>query len=532
MILKTNWSGHNRDMKDHKDEKIKKRPRLRSGLSSREAKHFLRSKPPEFNPCPPGQIGGQYKPLNDDEVVRIYDTSIRILAEIGMGESPDILTKQALKYGAYTTDSGRLCFPRAMVEDIVAEACKQFVFYGRDTKHDFVVGGDRVYFGTGGAAVQTLDLKTRLYRPSTLRDLYDFTRLMDTLSNVSWFTRCCVATDVTDTYDLDVNTVYAMLRGTKKPLGTSFTTGKHVAPIIDMLDWTLGGEGKFRERPFLKAHISPVISPLRFGADAVDVALACIKRGVPINNIVAAQSGATSPATLAGMLTSTLAETLAALVMVNIFSPGYPMIFSNWPLVIDLRTGAFAGGGGEITFLNAASAQLSNWLGLPSGVASSMADAKAVDAQMGMEKALSSLATGLAGANMVYESSGMMASLLGASFEAFLIDDEMLSHVYRVLRGVEINEDTLGFEAIREAVTGEGHFLGGTHTLSAMQRDHFYPALADRNEPRTWAQEGARDIFQRAHTKVNGIFDTHHPDYLDDATDRKIRDHFNILLHV
>lgn len=519
-------------MTQQKSESTRKKPRRRGSMTSREAKHALRSKPPEINPCPPGQIGGQYKPLKDDEITSIYDTSIRILEELGMGESPDVLTEQALKHGAYVNDSGRLCFPRAMIEDVVAAACKQFIFYGRDPKHDFEVGGDRVYFGTGGAAVQTLDLESRLYRPSTLRDLYDFTRLMDTLENVSWFTRCCVATDVTDTFDLDVNTVYAMLRGTKKPLGTSFTIGRHVDPIIDMLDRVVGGDGKFRERPFLKAHISPVISPLRFGEDAVEVALACIRRGVPINNIVAAQSGATSPATIAGMLASTLAETLAALVMVNVFVPGYPMIFSNWPLVIDLRTGAFAGGGGEISLLNAASAQLSNWLGLPSGVASGMADAKAVDAQMGMEKTLSSLATGLAGANMVYESSGMMASLLGASFEAFVIDDEMLSHVYRVLRGVEINEDTLGFEAIREAIAGEGHFLAGAHTLDAMQRDHYYPVLADRNEPGAWAEEGARDIMQRAHDKVIEILDTHHPDYLDAETDRKIRDRFNILLPV
>jgi trimethylamine--corrinoid protein Co-methyltransferase len=113
--------------------------------------------------------------------------------------------------------------------------------------------------------------------------------------------------------------------------------------------------------------------------------------------------------------------------MVNIFAPDYPMIFSNWPLVIDLRTGSFCGSGGEITLLDAESAQLSNWLGLPSGAACSRSDAKAIDAQMGIEKAMSSLGVGLAGCNMIYESSGMTASLLGASFEAMLIDDEMLS---------------------------------------------------------------------------------------------------------
>ncbi len=507
------------------------RKRTRRGrISSREAMHELRSRPPEYDPCPPGQVGGQYRPLSDDQVQDIYDTALRILSELGMGESPDVLTQQAIKCGAEVNELGRLCFPRAMVEDIVDGAAKQFVFHGRDSSYDFELGGDRVYFGTGGAAVQTLDMKTGLYRPSTLKDLYDFTRLIDTLDNVSWFTRCCIATDVPDNFDLDINTVYALLRGTTKPTGTSFTLGSHVDPIIDMFDWVLGGEGKFQERPFCKAHISPVISPLRYGADAVEVALACMNRGVPINNIVAAQSGATSPATIAGMLASTLAETLAALIMINIFKPGYPMIFSNWPLVIDLRTGAFAGGGGEVSLLNAGSALLTNWLGLPSGVASSMADSKAVDAQMGMEKALSALATGLSGANMVYESSGMMASLLGASFEAFLIDDEMLSHVYRMIRGIEVNEETLGFEAIREAITGEGHFLGGTHTMNAMQKEYFYPKLSDREEPKTWGDLGAKDMWQRANEKATEILANHHPQYLDPAVDKKIRDNFNILL--
>jgi trimethylamine--corrinoid protein Co-methyltransferase len=492
--------------------------------------HALRSKPPEFDPCPPGQSGGQFTPLGEEQIKSIYDTALRILAELGMGDSPQQLTDQALRCGATINDLGRLCFPRAMVEDIVDKAAKTFPFYGRDSKHDFEVGGDKVYFGTGGAAVQTLDLDTKLYRPSTLQDLYDFTRLIDTLNNVAWFTRCCVATDVPDNFDLDVNTAYAIIKGTRKPLGTSFFLAEHVDPIVDMFDMVLGGEGKFRQRPFCKAHISPVISPLRYGADAFEVALVAMERGMPLNNIIAAQSGATSPASIAGMLTSTLAETLAALIMVNIFRPGYPMIFSNWPFVIDLRTGSFAGSGGEITLLNAASAQLSNWLGLPSGVASSMADSKAVDAQMGMEKALSSLATGLAGANMIYESSGMMASLLGVSFEAFLIDDEMLSHVYRVLRGVEVTDKTLGFEAIREAITGDGHFLGGSHTMDAMQRDHYYPKFADRDDPRTWEEQGAKDMWQRAHDTVKETLATHHPQYIDDILDKKIRSKYKILL--
>jgi trimethylamine--corrinoid protein Co-methyltransferase len=300
-----------------------------------------------------------------------------------------------------------------------------------------------------------------------------------------------------------------------------------------MFEMAMGGEGSFRQKPCLKGHISPIISPLRYGEDAFDVALASIKRGVPLNSIIAAQSGATAPATIAGMLASTTAETLASLIMVNLFAPGYPMIFSNWPFVIDLRTGSFCGSGGEITLLNAGSAQLSNWLGLPSGAASSMSDAKAVDAQMGLEKAMSSLGVGLAGCNMVYESSGMMASLLGASFEAMVIDDEMLSQVYRVLRGIEVNEETLGFAAIEEAVYGEGHFLGGQHTIEAMQRDYFWPSkLTDRAPPAVWEEEGAQDMWQRSNGRVREILQQPAPDYVSAGVDANIRDRYRILLQL
>lgn len=212
--------------------------------------------------------------------------------------------------------------------------------------------------------------------------------------------------DVPDILDLDVNTVFALLKGTSKPAATSFTIAEHVEPILKMVDIALGGDGnsgRFRQTPFLKAHISPVISPMRYGEDAVAVTLACMEHGLPISCITAAQSG----------------------------------------------------------------------------VASSMTDAKAIDAQYGIEKGISSLAAGLAGGNLIYESSGMTASLLGVSFEAFILDDEMHSLIYRAIRGIEVKEDTLGFDAICEAVWGEGHFLGGAHTIAAMERDYFYPKLAD-----------------------------------------------------
>ena len=503
-----------------------RKKRQRGGREERLAQ---RAAPPQFDPCPPGQIGGYYRPLSDHDLRQIYDTALRLLSELGMGEVPARLSTDLLAIGAEDRGDGRLRFPRALTEDAIARSARKFVLHGRDESRSIEVGGEKVYFGTGGAAVQTLDMQSGVYRPSTLADLHDFTRLQDKLANVAWFTRCCVATDVPHVFKLDVNTAYALIRNTTKPVATSFTLADHVAPIVQMLDIAAGGEGAFSKRPFLKAHISPVISPLRYGEDAVDVVYECVAHNIPMSCITAAQAGATAPATLAGFLAQSLAETLASLVMVHAISPGYPLVFSNWPFVIDLRTGAFSGGGGETAWLNAASAQLSNWLGLPSGVASSMTDAKAIDAQYGAEKGLTSLAAALAGGNLIYESSGMTAALLGASFEGFVLDDEMHSHTYRVLRGAEVSEETLGFDAICDAVLGEGHFLGGAQTLGAMERDYFYPVLADCEEPRTWAAAGARDAWDAAKAKAQDILASHRPDYLNYADRERICVHFPII---
>jgi trimethylamine--corrinoid protein Co-methyltransferase len=501
-------------------------PKRSGGRAARNAK---RAAPPAVNPAPPGQTGGQYRPLSDADLAQIYDTALRLLEDLGMGDVPDRLRRDLTKAGALPGEGDRLRLPRSMVEQAIRAAAKTFTLHGRDPARSITVGGQAVHFGTGGAAVQTLDLDSALYRPSTLADLHNFTRLQDTLTNVSWFTRCCIATDVPDIMDLDVNTAYALIRNTTKPTATAFSVAEHVAPIVRMLNIAAGGDGGFAQRPFMKTHISPVISPMRFGEDAVDVVYACIAHNIPMSCITAAQAGATAPATLAGFLAQSLAETLASLVMVNVISPGFPMVFSNWPLVIDLRTGAFSGGSGETAVLNAASAQLSNWLGLPSGVASSMTDAKAIDAQYGVEKGMTSFAAAASGANLIYESSGMTASLLGASFEAFVLDDEMHSATYRALRGIEVSEDNLGYDAICEAILGDGHFLGGNHTIAAMERDYFYPTLADRDQPQAWAENGAQDAWGRARERAREILATHRPAYLNPEQDKAIRDQFNIL---
>ena len=179
--------------------------------AGRQKRLAQRAAKPVVDPCPPGQTGGTYKPLRDDELQSIYDTALKLLVNLGLGEVPERLRIDLLAAGAKDGAPGRITFPPRLVEEAINQAPTSFVLHGRDAARSITVGDEAVHFGTGGAAVQTLDLDSRLYRPSTLQDLHDFTRLQDTLPNISWYTRCCVATDIADSFDLDVNTVYALL---------------------------------------------------------------------------------------------------------------------------------------------------------------------------------------------------------------------------------------------------------------------------------------------------------------------------------
>lgn len=141
----------------------------RAKRGGRKGRLAHRAAGPAVHPCPPGQVGGQYKPLAVKEIEAIFVTACKLLAELGMGEVPDRLMRDLVAAGATEDGAGRALIPEALVRKAIELAPKTFPLHGRDSARTITVGGDRVYFGTGGAAVQTLDLDTGVYRPATDR---------------------------------------------------------------------------------------------------------------------------------------------------------------------------------------------------------------------------------------------------------------------------------------------------------------------------------------------------------------------------
>jgi trimethylamine--corrinoid protein Co-methyltransferase len=310
----------------------------------------------------------------------------------------------------------------------------------------------------------------------------------------------------------------------------SFRSRQHIKSGIEIFDLTLGGEGRFVKKPFCIFGGCPIVSPLKFGRDNLEVLMEASRLGLVSDIAVAPQSGATAPAPLAGILVQVVAETLACLAVVNLVNRGCGMTFATWPFITDLRTGSFSGGGGEQALLGAAAVQMGKFYNLPNSVGAGMTDSKLPDAQAGHEKALTLALAALSGCNRICESAGMLGSLMGCSFESMVIDNEAIGSILRAVRGIEVNDETLSLDVINSSAIDPGHFLGNDQTLKYMETEYIYPDLMDRTPVGSWEKEGSKDALERSREKVAEIMSSHYPNYHGSAVDTKIRDRFPIRI--
>ncbi len=503
----------------------------RSG--GRAARRDARANPlaDALRPVRPGLDGGLYQPLTEMQMRRIHEAALDALEQIGLADAPPSGIAYMTGAGAILGSDGRLRFPRALIEDTIARAGRTITLHGRDPRHDLTLSGNRVHYGTAGAAVHLVDVTTGEYRDSTVQDLHDAARIADTLDNIHFVQRPMVCRDIPDNREMDLNTLYACCAGTTKHVGVSFTEPGFVADAIEMLHLIAGGEDKWRERPFVSNSNCFVVPPMKFATESCLVMEEVIRGGMPVLLLSAGQAGATAPAPIAGAIVQAMAECLAGLVYVNAVRPGHPAIFGTWPFVSDLRTGAMSGGSGEQALLSAGCAQMHKFYGLPGGAVGGIADSKLPDMQAGWEQATSNVMAGLAGLNMVYEAAGMHASLLGFCHESLILGDDLIGQALRCVRGIEVDEDTLSLEVIRAAcIGGPGHYLGAGQTLARMQTDYLYPACANRASPKEWVEQGQPDLVATATAKKERILATRASARFAPDTDAAIRARFAIHL--
>lgn len=445
--------------------------------------------------------------LSQAKIKKIDAAGRELLHRVGIKILDPEICRRLHRAGARVDlDNLRVRMPDAWLEERLKQAPATFTLFSRDSANDLVLGKDRVHFGNGGRVFQLLVRGTGKMRPSVLQDIADTAALVDQLKHIRFFIIPCQAYDL-PAENYHFNDFFQAFANTSKHVMGGCDNLAGVRQVHKLASIVAGGKEALGRRPFVSVITNP-ISPLTMDAETLKIIAYCTSNGIPVTCAPAPISGATAPATLGGTLAQLHAEALAGVALTQFFTPGAATLYGAVPSTMDLRTMNLAIGSVETSMLNTAAVALAHAYGLPIYASAGLTDAKVPDIQAGFEKGVSNLLVGLAGADFIHLAAGMLDSGNAIALEQYIIDDEILGMIHRILRGIDITEDTLAVDCIDRVGPG-GNFVTEEHTLDHMMGQFFYPALSVRMAYDLWTGSGSPTPVTRAGEQVAAMLAQH-----------------------
>ncbi|UQZ88871.1 trimethylamine--corrinoid methyltransferase [Deltaproteobacteria bacterium Smac51] len=390
-------------------------------------------------------------------------------------------------------DGNRVYFPRKLVEEQRRLAPSSFTVYGRTRERDVVF--DRDSFVTipcyGSPYVHHLGEERR---EGTRDDFIKFTKLtqdsphLDVASAVP----CEMADLPLETRDKEY--IRTILELCEKPFVVSKTAGV-VKSAFELSSILYGSPEEMKEKPRFLTIVDS-LPPLAYDETMTEMLMFCSEYGIPQRIGGLGQSGLTTPVTWPGLLCQMMAESLAGIVLSQLIRPGTPVLINNSSSATDMKTLGLSVGAPESALNCIGTAQMARFYGLPCRSGGAISDSKIVDAQAGAETMMNLMTSAMSGANFILHACGILEAYMVSSLEKFVVDEECCAMVRRILRGAEVNEDTLARQAIDD-VGPKGNYLTHKHTTKRY-KGLFQPALFNRESYGRWVSGGEKDCAQAA----------------------------------
>jgi len=456
-----------------------------------------------------GLRGGQLRFLTKKQVELIHAATLEVLEKVGLRSASNQILEVFSKGGAEVNKKDRrVRIPQHLVEESLSKAPKQILLCGRNPEYDILLEDSRVYYGMGGTPTPFIrDLETGENRRPTKKDFADATRLGDALPNMSFIMAIAGAYDVP--YVVEYEHEWEVLfNNTEKPIVYSAPSRYSASKVLEMAAAVVGGPDELKKRPIMCLY-SETVSPLSI-ATANENIIEFAKAGIPITEGPAPQVGATGPGTVIGSLVIANTENLAAMTLSQLVNPGTPFLYGGWVSVLDPVTCRTAYGAPEFALSTGVlNAQMAEYYGLPTFGFAGPSDSKLPDAQAGAEAMQMALVNGLAGVNLCHDCGYLAGGSVG-SMEMAVICNDVLGNVLRIIKGTEVNDETLAVDVIKE-IGPEGNFLGHKHTLKHIREELHLPTIFDRAPEAAWAKAGSKPIHQVAKEKAQKTLKEHSP---------------------
>ncbi len=449
----------------------------------------------------------EFKLLERDEIEEIHSSTLHILEKVGV-EVRNENALRLLEENGCEVEGRRVRIPEELARECLKKAPSKIELYSRDGDRSLLIGGDNVVYNPGSAAIYFLDSETGEIRRGTSRDLEKLVRVTDALEHIGAQSTAIVPSDVPDVV-ADLYRLYIVLRNSDKPIITGAFSKQGLIDMAEMLNAAVGGPEELRRRPRAIFDCCPT-SPLMWGDVTAQNVIDLAERGIPAEIIAAPQIGATGPVTIAGSLVQANAEILSGIVIAQLKRAGTPVIYGGSPTLFDMRYATARLGAIESMMTACAEAEVGKYYGLPTHGYLGLSDSKVVDGQCCFESAIGILMAALTGVNVV-SGPGMLASENCQSLEKLVIDDELCAMAYRLVEGIDVDEETLALDVIEKVGPG-GHYLGERHTMKHFRRERYIPSdVVCRLTLDAWKKAGSKDIITRAKERVEKLLREHQP---------------------
>lgn len=415
-----------------------------------------------------------FKMLSQESLEQINQATLKILQSKGvMFKDKDALN--VLRDAGANVDSNIVRFPEHLIIDSIEKCPESFILKARNPKYDILLGSSSVNYTNGFGATQIFDLEKSKVRDAKLKDLINFTRLANKLSEVGF---CMIGVTPNDIPpgSADLYGAWALLKYTDKNIHISIENEANLEKILEMTE-LVGKEIPDERKPFFSLGATSN-SPLTYTEDSCKRILFASRLGVPVFVVCGGISGVTLPVTFPGALAVQNAEVLAGIVLAQATNPGVPCVYGAFTGPMDLKTVKLLLGSPQLAMFNVCTTQLCRKYKIPHAYGTGgVSDAKIPGLQAGIEKALTVLTATLAGVEVIHDGvSGLLDGALLASLEQMVIDNEMCKMIRYIIKDIEINDDSLALDVINEVAHG-GNFLGHSHTVQHFREEIYMNEL-------------------------------------------------------
>jgi trimethylamine--corrinoid protein Co-methyltransferase len=464
------------------------------------------------------------KVLSRDEMREIHYATLEVLQQTGVVIKSDDALKVLENVGAevdYKEERARI--PQHLVEESIKRTPHGFRVSGRNPKKYCKLEGNRVYFTVSSSPPHVIDLEGRR-RPKTVKDCENLLRLMDFLEHIDVPSSSGMLYEEVELPEAvqRARARFRRLKNTDKPGGLGASRDRQIAlDSIRMACVIRGDIKRLRRNPMGWGSTFPV-SPLIFTKN-IEAMLIYARHGLPIAFSSEIMGSATGPATLAGILVQHNAENLAGITVGQMAAdPKHrpPVLYGCYAETLDQREATPASGSSEEALLHAASAQLAKYYGMPCHGGGGYTQSKVPDAQAGYESMMTLMPQALAGMNYIVGGGGLEPGVLSISYEKYVLDNDMIGMVKRIIEGINITDETLAVDVIDKVGPG-GHFLSQKHTKKWIRKEHYFPSVFDRRKYEDWVRDGAKDARMLARDRAKRILEEHQPNPLDKNVEKE-----------